>query len=251
MKIKSLIIIAVAATQFIGCVHTAQEVKPHKTHTAHWEYNGELGPESWGKASAICTQGQEQSPVNIISDSASALKASNTLDFHEATKATIAHEVDNGHAIKITPEGDHGVSVRGVHYKLLQFHFHGKSENRIDGKQFDMEMHLVHQNAEGQLLVVAVMIEEGVHNSALEGVLSHLDGGDIEETMTDILPKDTSHYYHFKGSLTTPPCSENVLWYVLKNTITIDNQQLASFRSHHKENFRPIQALNARHVEAN
>ena len=241
MKIKTLIAAAAATALFSGCMADKHP---------HWVYQGEMGPENWGKVSATCAEGTQQSPINIVSKSATAIADANILEFHESTTATISHEVDNGHAIKITPEDDHGISINGDHYKLLQFHFHGKSENTIDGKQFAMEAHLVHQNSKGSLAVVAIMIEEGAHNKALEAVIGHINGGDLNIATADILPEDTEHYYHFMGSLTTPPCSESVAWYVLKAPISIDTAQLAAFRSHHADNFRPVQPLNGRYLEA-
>lgn len=214
-----------------------------------YDDKGEFGPKNWGKVSKICAEGQSQSPINIITKNATMVADANALEFHESTEAVLSHEVDNGHAIKITPEDDHGISVNGEHYKLLQYHFHGKSENLIDGKQFDLEMHLVHQNAKGELAVVSVMVEEGEHNKALEGIVAHLDGGDLKVATVDLLPKDTQHYYHFMGSLTTPPCSEYVRWYVMKDTISADAKQIAAFRTHHKDNFRPVQPLNGRYIE--
>lgn len=246
---KTIIGLAVATVIFAGCSGDKTTKEVHKTHTKHWSYSGEDGPAHWSKVSATCGEGKMQSPINIISKDVIGLQALNILEFHEATKAEPSHEIDNGHAIKITPSDDHGMSINGVHYKLLQFHFHGKSENRIDGKQFAMEMHLVHQNAKGELAVVGVMVEEGAHNKYLEGIVDHLDGGDLNIATNDILPKDKTHYYHFMGSLTTPPCSENVSWYIMKDTISLDAKQLAAFRSHHRDNFRPIQATNARPIE--
>jgi carbonic anhydrase len=209
-----------------------------------------MGPYHWGKVSKICAEGKQQSPINIITKDSIALDSKSALEFHESTQAVLSHEVDNGHAVKITPEDDHGISINGEHYKLLQFHFHGRSENYINGRQYDMEMHLVHQNSKGELAVVGVMIEKGAHNRALEDVVSHINGGDLEVATAALLPKDTTHYYHFMGSLTTPPCSENVKWYVMKDTISIDEDQLLAFRKHHYYNFRPLQKLHGRKIQA-
>ena len=248
---KILLTLGLLALSFTACHHEAPTSHSAKSNAkAHWVYKGDMGPANWGKISATCAEGKSQSPINIVTKNAVALKTKNILELHETTRAVISHEVDNGHAIKITPEDDHGISIEGEHFKLLQFHYHGKSENRIDGKQFDMEMHLVHQNAKGQLAVVAVMIEEGKHNLFYENVISHVNGGDLTVATADLLP-DAKKYFHFMGSLTTPPCSENVKWYVLKDTVQLDATQIAAFRSHHDDNFRPVQPLNGRLVESN
>lgn len=243
MKKMITIALGVAAVLFAGCASK-------DGHASHWVYDGDMGPYRWGQVSAVCAEGKSQSPINIITKDAIALAPKSALEFHESTNAVLSHEIDNGHAIKITPEDDHGISIDGDHYKLLQYHFHGRSENYIDGKQYDMEMHLVHQNNKGQLAVVAVMLEEGAHSVPFEKVVTHINGGDLKVATASLLPKDTSHYYHFIGSLTTPPCSENVKWYVLKDTVTLDEKQLTAFRMHHYYNFRPLQKLHGRKVQA-
>lgn len=248
MKKLLVSVLAFLALLVSGCEDKKDvELKPVKPH---WVYEGSMGPYHWGKISAVCAQGKQQSPINIITENSIALDEKSVLEFHESTNAVLSHEVDNGHAVKITPEDDHGISIDGDHYKLLQFHFHGRSENYIDGKQYAMEMHLVHQNKKGELAVVGIMIEEGAHNPVFESVISHLNGGDLKLATADLLPKDTSHYYHFMGSLTTPPCSENVKWYVLKDTISLDENQLTAFREHHYYNFRPLQKLHDRKIQA-
>ncbi len=219
-------------------------------HPIHWGYTGEHDPAHWGSVSEVCAKGQSQSPVNIISADATALSNAHKLSFHEDKAPELSHEVDNGHAIKITPEGNGGITVNGVDYKLVQYHFHGKSEHTIDGKRYDMVMHMVHQNQEGKLAVVAVMMKEGEHNKALEKVINHLDGSDILETPSDLLPKDPTHFYFYVGSLTTPPCSEGVYWYILKEPITLDADQLKRFRAKYSTNYRPLQPMNGRYVEA-
>ena len=246
-----LLTLGLMALSFTACHH---EVAPGHDETAHkkahWVYNGDMGPDHWGKISATCSEGKSQSPINIVTKDTVALKAKNIIELHETTRAVISYEVDNGHAIKITPEDDHGISIEGQHFKLLQFHYHGQSENTIDGKRFAMEMHLVHQNATGQLAVVAVMIDEGKHNLFYENVIAHVNGGPLTVATADLLPK-SKKYFHFMGSLTTPPCSENVRWYVLKDSVKLDAKQIAAFRSHHDDNFRPLQPLNGRIVESN
>ena len=229
----------------LSTVLIASEVKQHKQK--HWDYSHN-GPAHWDEFSKTCGTGHAQSPINIVPGKSVSMNHQYDLHLNEDIHTT-AKVIDNGHSIKVTPKTGGKLELNGEVFNLLQFHFHGKSENRIDGKQFAMEMHLVHQNAKGELAVVGVMVEEGAHNKYLEGIVDHLDGGDLNIATNDILPKDKTHYYHFMGSLTTPPCSENVSWYIMKDTISLDAKQLAAFRSHHRDNFRPIQATNARPIE--
>lgn len=251
LLLGSIVLTGMFTSGCMSMMHSDEHKGGDHSHSkTHWLYDGAKGPYNWGKIAPMCGEGKAQSPINIITSDVVALDTKNVLEFHESTEAEISKEVDNGHAIKITPAGDHGVSLNGEHYKLLQFHFHGRSENYINGKQYAMEMHLVHQNDKGELLVVSVMIDEGKHNDAIDGVISHMNGGELKVTMNELLPQDKTHYYHFMGSLTTPPCSENVKWFVLKDTISMDDAQLTSFRIHHNYNFRPLQKLNGRKVQA-
>lgn len=242
---RSILNMVLLALTVSGC--TTQN-----TNTVHpsWDYKGDFNPVHWGSINAICEAGRAQSPIDIITSKAVPISDNNVLEFHESTHAELSHEVDNGHAIKITPSDDHGISIEGRHYKLVQFHFHGRSEHFIDGNQFDMELHMVHQDPEGNLAVVGILIEEGAHNVHLEEILNHLDGGDLEVVTANLFPKDNEHYYHYVGSLTTPPCSENVHWYILKEPITADKEQIKLFRSHHDDNFRPLQSIHGRYLEA-
>jgi len=110
--------------------------------------------------------------------------------------------------------------------------------------------HLVHQNPQTkQLAVIAVFFKEGKNNPILDNVLSGL-GKEIRIDPADLLPTDTSHYFHYVGSLTTPPCSENVQWYLLKQPAEASKDQIEAFRKYYVDNERPVQELNNRTIEA-
>ena len=171
------------------------------------------------------------------------------LSLHEDihTKAKV---IDNGHSIKVTPEKGGTITLNGETFTLLQFHFHGKSEHTVDGKRYDMVAHLVHQNPKTkQLAVVAVFFEEGKKNALLDTVLGGI-GKEINIDPQDILPADTQHYFHYVGSLTTPPCSENVQWYLLKQPAQASKEQIEAFRKYYVDNERPVQELYDRTIEA-
>ncbi len=144
-------------------------------------------------------------------------------------------------------------SIDGVEYKLLQFHFHTPSEEKFDGKPYPLVAHLVHKSAQGQLAVVAVLFKVGKENAALKPVFDKLPPKEGDTlaleaiNLADLLPADPS-YYAFMGSLTTPPCSEDVRWQVLKTPVTLSAAQLAAFRKLYKMNARPVQPLNGRKV---
>ncbi len=220
-----------------------------------WAYDGENGPAAWGRLKPdfnVCAIGKRQSPINI--EEASTLRGPAEPIQFDYTPSN-ASVVNNGHTIQVDVAGDNSITVRGSNYKLLQFHFHHPSEERVNDRSFAMVAHLVHRNAEGQLAVVAVLLEPGAANSMVNKVWTYmpLDAGDRVRMpgglveMSEMLPRD-QRYYQFIGSLTTPPCTEGVLWMVLKQPVTISREQLRLFRQLFPNNARPLQAVNGRAV---
>jgi carbonic anhydrase len=163
--------------------------------------------------------------------------------------------VNNGHTIQVDVQGENAITVRGSTFRLVQFHFHTPSEEQINYKRFAMVAHLVHKNAEGQLAVVAVLLEPGEPNPMIDRVWTYmpLDTADRVRmppgllNLNELLPAD-QRYYQFMGSLTTPPCTEGVLWMVLKQPVSISRAQLKLFTQLYPNNARPVQSVNARPV---
>ncbi len=238
------ILVAAAAVSLLCSVVSAEV---HNTEK-HWGYS-KNGPAHWGDFSKTCAVGKAQSPINIVSDKSVKLDTSSNLTLKEDIKTT-AKVIDNGHSIKVTPKEGGSIELNSESYTLLQFHFHGKSEHTVDGKQYDMVAHLVHQNPKTkQLAVVAVLFEEGKKNPILDTILGGMNK-EIPLNPADILPENTQHYFHYVGSLTTPPCSENVLWYVLKQPASASKDQIEAFRKYYLDNERPVQALNDRKIKS-
>ena len=248
---KKILIVATAASLLCSVAFAeSHEGTKHEgaSHKKHWDYS-KNGPTHWGEFSKTCAKGQAQSPINIVPGKSVQLNAQYTLNLHEDVHTT-AKVIDNGHSIKVTPKEGGTIELHGETFKLLQFHFHGKSEHTVGGKRYDMVAHLVHQNPETkQLAVIAVFFEEGKNNPVLDNVLSGVDK-DIRIDPTDLLPADTSHYFHYVGSLTTPPCSENVQWYLLKQPVQASKDQIEAFRKYYVDNERPVQELHDRKIEA-
>lgn len=243
---KKLLMAATAAS--LLCSAAFAESHESAKHEKHWDYS-KNGPTHWGEFSKTCAKGHAQSPINIVPGKSVTLNAQYTLNLHEDVHTT-AKVIDNGHSIKVTPKEGGTIELHGETFKLLQFHFHGKSEHTVDGKRYDMVAHLVHQNPKTkQLAVIAVFFEEGKNNPVLDNVLSGLNK-EIRIDPEDLLPKDTSHYFHYVGSLTTPPCSENVQWYLLKQPAKASKEQIEAFRKYYVDNERPVQELNDRTIEA-
>ena len=221
----------------------------------HWGYSGDEGPAHWGDLSAdwaACKDGRMQSPIDIVG-AFGAQTIGNTMAY-EPTPLNIVH---NGHTVQVNYQAGSSMTVGGEAYALLQLHFHAPSEHTVGGKAYAMEIHLVHQSASGQLAVVGVMIEEGAESAALADIWANMPMTATPEashagTAVDaaaILP-DAARYYHYKGSLTTPPCSEGVRWFVLEAPITASAAQIAQFEEAAGPNARPVQPLNERLVIA-
>lgn len=219
----------------------------------HFKYAGANGPAHWGDLEAdfaTCKIGHAQSPIDIRG----AVKAPlPPIGFHYADSP--AEVVNNGHSIQVDLANGGTVDLASGTYKLVQFHFHAPSEEKVNGHPYAMVAHLVHRNDAGELAVVAVLFKEGKANPALakvfaampakEGGKAALDGG---TNAADLLPAAQS-YYAYVGSLTTPPCSEGVRWQVLKQPVEASKGQLAAFRKLYPMNARPVQPLNGRKVE--
>ncbi|MBP9146012.1 MAG: carbonic anhydrase family protein [Thermoanaerobaculia bacterium] len=219
-----------------------------------WSYDGHGGPADWAEldpAFATCGLGRLQSPIDIRGAKTAELPA---IRFdYRAGKPTI---VDNGHTVQVDVAPGSAIEVGGERFELLQFHFHKPSEEKIDGKAHDMVVHLVHRDATGHLAVVAVLLDRGGENPLLAEIWQRLPPAkhqevrlDLELDATALLPSERG-YYTFQGSLTTPPCSENVRWFVLRAATTIGESQLATFGKLYESNARPVQALHEREILA-
>ncbi|ELY3466267.1 carbonic anhydrase family protein [Cronobacter universalis] len=243
------------ATKIARSAWLALSLFPALAMASHWSYEGEGAPEHWGSLDpdfSLCQKGMNQSPIDI----------DNTLKAHVVPLNT--HYIDgpslilnNGHTIQATmpPTTQDSVTIDGTVYAPQQFHFHAPSENTLHGKHYDLEMHLVHKNAAGEIAVVAVMFKTGAANVELaklwQAMPDHADASQPLKAAIDInrlLPKDKT-YYRFSGSLTTPPCSEGVSWLVMKHPLTLSAEQLNQFKQvMHHDNNRPVQPLHGRIV---
>ena len=219
----------------------------------HWGYSGAAGPEHWGNLDpkfSACSKGKNQSPINLTGFIESDLKPLSIR--YEAGGKEI---INNGHSIQVNYTPGSKLSVDGHEFELKQFHFHAPSENYINGKSYPMEAHLVHADENGNLAVIAVIFVEGKANQSIANAWTHMPGqaGDKRNLSSavsaeGILPGNRD-YYRFNGSLTTPPCSEGVWWFVMKAPVTASKEQIEEFvKVMGHPNNRPIQPANARPV---
>lgn len=229
--------------------HTA--VQQHAA--IHWGYEGAGAPENWARLSpeyALCGSGKRQSPIDIRDGIRVDLEPIQ-FDYRPARFRVI----DNGHTVQVTLPGG-SISLLGKSYQLIQFHFHRPSEEMVNGKAFDMVVHMVHRAEDGKLAVVAVLLESGAENPFVQTVWNNLP---LEKNMevappsltldpTQLLPENRN-YYTYMGSLTTPPCSEDVLWLVLKQPQQISPEQQAIFARLYRNNARPVQPGSGRLIK--
>jgi carbonic anhydrase len=246
---KHLARAVLALTLLSAALAYAQE---HKT--AHWSYEGDEGPSHWGDLNpdyASCKNGHHQSPIDIRNPQKADLPA---IQFDY--KPSPLHIIDNGHTIMVTYAPGSSIRVGDKQYALKQFHFHRPSEEKINGKGYEMVVHLVHADQAGNLAVVAVLLERGANNPLIKELWNDVPKEKEKEAQLDtitinvanLLPADRG-YYTFSGSLTTPPCSENVTWYVLKHPVSVTEDEIEQFAKLYRDDARPTQPLYDRVVQ--
>jgi carbonic anhydrase len=221
-----------------------------------WTYGGPNGPAKWGAldpAFETCKLGELQSPIDIPATGPRVGDLPSLLFDYKPAPLKI---IDTGHTIQVNYTPGSFLMVSGKKYELVQFHFHKPSEEKIAGKGHDMVVHLVHQGPDGKHGVVAVFLDAGEENKLLRAVWDNLPKDKDSEKIVDgvtinalqLLPKNKG-YYTFSGSLTTPPCSEDVTWFVLKTPVTVAPDGIARFGKLYPMNARPVQPINGRDIQ--
>ena len=236
------------------CIALAPVIsRAQEPHVPHWSYEGNEDPKHWGSldpAFATCQTGHNQSPIEI-----SHPKLADLPELKFNYKPVPLRIINNGHTIMIDYPPGSALIVGNKTYTLQQFHFHHPSEEHINGKDFDMVAHLVHADMDGHLAVVAILFKAGAPNPLLETLWKNipsekdkmLEISGVSVNVETLLP--TQHgYYTYSGSLTTPPCTEGVTWYVLKSISALSNEQLAIITKLYPHDNRPTQKLNHREV---
>lgn len=232
--------------------HAKADDKKGGAHAApHWGYEGEMGPEKWGKEFPTCAKGKSQSPLDIRGPFVKGRMVV-TADYKEGALRML----NNGHTIQVNVNPGSKLRIDGIAYDLLQFHFHRPSEEKIDGKPLAMVVHFVHKNAEGKLAVLGVLLKEGNENPGIKTLWTHMpkaEGPEVEVEGVkfnpgNLLPKEFD-FYSYEGSLTTPPCTEGVRFFILKTPVNVAKEQVADFPF--KLNARPVQPQNGREIVTN
>ena len=221
--------------------------------TTPWAYTGEGAPDRWGQLEPEfrqCAIGTRQSPIDLR-DTIKVDQERIRFDY----KSSAFSVVDNGHTVQVNVAPGNSLQLMGRRYELQQFHFHRPSEERINGRQYDMVAHLVHKDAEGRLAVLAVLLERGQDQALIQTVWNHLplERGDtynapVPIDLNQLLPAERG-YFSYMGSLTTPPCTEGVLWLVLRQPVQLSTQQISVFSHLYPMNARPLQAQSGRLIK--
>lgn len=222
----------------------------------HWGYEGMVGPEYWATlhGGEECGMSRSQSPIDVNTTEVKKDKKIKKVIFKYADSRIQSIE-DNGHSIQFDfADGGH-IIYDTITYDLVQFHAHEKSEHTIDGMFYPLELHFVHQSEDGRLLVIAVLVKEGEENkyfNKLNEIKGLAKNGHISTSIPfnpqKLYPKKKT-FYTYLGSLTTPPCSDNVTWIIFKDPITMQKKDIEELGEHlPKSNARPVQPLNGRVV---
>jgi carbonic anhydrase len=234
-------------------------VPPPHTGPPHWSYAGDEGPAHWGDLSpdfGLCKSGSQQTPIDLPASAEADHAASLAFAYHAFPMSLL----NNGHTLQVVAAAGSSVVVGPTpadRYELVQFHFHSPSEHTLAGKAFDLELHLVHKNAAGKLLVVGLLFQKGQENPVLAPIFARAptevgkdpvaQGQEVVDP-TPIVPAKSA-YFHYTGSLTTPPCTEGVEWYVVSTPGEVSDAQVARYQSlFHGATNRPVQPRGDRKV---
>jgi carbonic anhydrase len=227
---------------------------------AHFSYVASEGPDHWGDLDptfALCKAGTKQSPIALPT-----VLRTDALSFARPSYPPIPLVVvNNGHNVQVKNTAAASITIDSVKYDLAQFHFHSPSEHTIGGKSFDLEMHLVHKSADGKIAVIGLLFTKGRKNELLEPIWAALPTtvSDTPTTVPNVtidvaslFPADLK-FEHYEGSLTTPPCTEGVSWFVVEvpaqGGLEVSADQVSRYQALlHGITNRPVQPLNGRTV---
>lgn len=233
----------ITRTQQLFLRVAADKEEHHGEDAKHWTYSGRTSPEHWAELNpdfAQCQNGQEQSPVDIPRHYKASGKVIE-LDYRPSALDII----DNGHTIQANFEKGSFAFINGKRYELKQMHYHAPSEHTVNGASYAAEWHFVHADKNGQLAVIGVLVEKGKRQPMLDMILNYLPEEKGESSKpkgvtllaSDLFPKKL-RAWQYNGSLTTPPCTEGVLWSVLTEPMQMSTDQLEKLHGRYIENRR-------------
>jgi carbonic anhydrase len=242
-----MILKSVLLTSVVALVVTA----PAMAQEVEWDYEGERGPANWASldpAFSTCATGQRQSPIDLRR--ADSVEAERIQASYPPTPLTIEN---NGHTVEGSPERDQTLRIGSKPFQLVQFHFHTPSEHVVTGRRYPLEIHFVHQAADGERAVLGVLVARGDRNPAFAelGRLPRVEGAETEVedpvSLRGLMPARLTAF-RYAGSLTTPPCSEGIRWNVADSYVEMSRRQIRRVRSIIGPSARPLQPRNGREL---
>ncbi|XP_047331104.1 alpha carbonic anhydrase 7-like, partial [Impatiens glandulifera] len=221
------------------------------------------GPQQWGDIKeewGKCKNGTMQSPIDLLNERVETVSHLGRMKRnYKPSNATL---LNRGHDMMLKWKDGAGImEINGIDYELKQCHWHSPSEHSVNGKKFDLEAHLVHESKSGMVAVIGIMYKLGRPDNFLSQINDHLGklvyALDVEKVVGMIDPRaikiGSRKYYRYQGSLTVPPCTENVIWTIVNKVRTVSREQVKLLRDavhdKSKRNSRPIQSTNLRKVE--
>ncbi|XP_021282983.1 alpha carbonic anhydrase 4-like [Herrania umbratica] len=217
------------------------------------------GPKEWGHINPhwqLCDTGKLQSPIDLLSEKVQVLPKLGKLK--RDYKPAPAVVKNRGHDITVRWKGDAGkININGTDYKLLQCHWHSPSEHTFNGTRQELELHIVHLSSHGEIAVIAIVFKYGRPDRFLTRLFHHIKTiGNEEKNLGMVNPGDiqfgSRKYYRYIGSLTVPPCTEGVVWTIVKKVRTATREQVRALRDAVHDGFeanaRPTQRLDERPV---
>lgn len=259
MKAIMTFLVVITLVQLTACNHKKHQTTAKHNHEKHWSYAGETAPIHWAEIekNSDC-DGNHQSPINIIHKQADSVQGTSDLKIHYSPSTYIEKVENNGHSIQFNFEAGDSIHYKNDTYFLKQIHFHEPSEHKINGIIYPIEIHLVHVNKNGQITVLGILGEEGDESHLFEFLESFLPlkNGETktihQQLSLEYLFEHSQEYYTYGGSLTTPPCTENVNWVVFKHPIILSVEEVLKLKNNMPvNNYRNEQALNNRSVQFN
>ncbi|KAL3625556.1 hypothetical protein CASFOL_031010 [Castilleja foliolosa] len=240
-------------------INANDDIEVEDEHPFTYEGDSETGPQHWGHINPewqTCETGKLQSPIDLLNGNVESISGLGNLK--RAYKPTTAIVRNRGHDIMVQWTGDAGgLVINGTMYKLVQCHWHTPSEHQLHGRRFNMEMHMVHNSSDGTIAVVAIMYVLGRHDTFLRRMLQYREsynekGVELSAVNPWEIKFGSRKYYRYIGSLTVPPCTEGVIWTVLKKVRTVSREQLRALRNAVHDGFennaRPAQEWDGRSV---
>jgi carbonic anhydrase len=226
---------------FLSCTH-----RENNRETSHWGYAGDVAPYHWSSIKheyKSCGEGRQQSPINLLSSKAKRLKQ----PIRFAYEDMVGQVENNGHSIVLEFPTRPYVEMEGIRFYLRQMHFHAKSEHALEGVFYPAELHIVHESSDRQLLVLGFFLEFDDENYDRYGFFRSLPRVGEKKISDEIqlakLVQFNGAHFYYRGSLTTPPCTENVRWVIFDKHIKLSSAQLRSFESLYSNNYRPLVPL--------